>query len=470
MDTAHPYQGLTLDEIIEITASDAAHAPDLREQGKGLKMLADKLDESVNNLIVARSGAMDGFEGDSAQKMIYRATRLVVRGSEGHTAIRAQHQIFFDLSDQTELTHQRMLELREKRDNALANAAPEERKEIRKKYTVEARDYMRETTSGYIQSLRSSDRMKWYTGPRVSRDGEAGGPNGFEDHTTTGPTLGQTGDNGPVLQSGTAVISAEVQVGPAQGTGGTTGVHNGTGLGLFGAGTSAGAGRKRKKSSKRNKRQEPAGATERGGTSQFMPHRDVVPPVIGAHNAGESDQAGPAQRRDGLVPPVIGARGPMMGTGMHGMAAPSQSGGGQTPRTPTPWSSVARPSAPKTIRNSGAGTRAAVVRPQPAEGRVIRGGVGRNLAAPERTDFTRQPKERHGDPDNPNRAVIRNSRALVPEPAPSPRPVARSSHPKWEPESPVVEPVIRGSEADTQEHDHDPGPFLAHYNIGRNSY
>lgn len=468
MNTGNPYQELDLDQIIKITASDAAHAPDLREQGKGLNLLADKLDESINNIAAARAGAMDGFEGDSAQKMIYRATRLVVRGSEGHTAIRDQHHIFFGLSDQAEVTHQVMLALRDERDKALANAAPEERKEIREKYTVEARDYMRETTSGYIQSLRSTDRMKWYAGPRVSRDGEAGGPNGFEDHTTTGPTLGQTGENGPMLQSGTGVVSAEVQVGPAQGTGGTTGVHNGTGLGLFGAGTSAGSGRKRKKSSKRDKRQESAGATEPSGdNSQFTPRRDVVPPVIGARDAGEAPGPGPGptHRNDGLVPPVVGNRGPMMGMGMHGAAGASQPGGSQAPRTPAPQSPTVRPPEPRSIGNCGAGVRVPP-RPQPAQGKVFPDGAVRKLVKPQRADFARQPKQRHGDQDNLNRAVVRNSRALAPEPMPPPRPVERSTHPQWKPEKPVVEPVIRG--ADVEDYDHDPGPFLAPYNIGRN--
>ncbi|HIV58188.1 MAG TPA: hypothetical protein H9902_09555 [Candidatus Stackebrandtia faecavium] len=463
MNTGNPYQELDLDQIIEITASDAAHAPDLREQGKGLKLLADKLDESVNNLAVARSGVKDGFDGDAAQKMVFRATRLVVRGSEGHVAIRDQHQIFFELSVQAEVTHQRMLELREERDNKLSNAAPEEHEAIHKKYTVEARDYMRETTSGYIESLRSSERMKWYAGPRVPRDGEDGGPNGFEDHTTTGPSLGQ---NGPILQSGTGIISAEVQVGPSQsGTGGSTGVHNGTGVGLFGTGT-AGSSRKRKKSAKGDRRQQHAGATGSSEDSPFTPRRDVVPPVIGARNSGESAGGGRARRTDGLVSPVLGGRGPMMGMGMHGMTGASQPGGGQAPRTPTPQSPKVRPPEPKSIGNSGAGTRAPA-RPQPVRGKAFPDGAVRRLIMPERTDFTRQPKLRHGDEDNLNRAVVRNSRALTPEPERQPRPVERSTHPQWKPEKPVVEPVIRRTDA--EDYDHDPGPFLAHYNIGRNS-
>ncbi|HZE38938.1 MAG TPA: hypothetical protein VE172_09020, partial [Stackebrandtia sp.] len=90
-----------------------------------------------------------------------------------------------------------------------------------------------------------------------------------------------------------------------------------------------------------------------------------------------------------------------------------------------------------------------------AAGRVIRGGTPGEPHRGEPTEFVRKPKDRHGDPDTPNRAVIRNSLALPvapptpPEPAPAAGVVRARRH---------VEP---------EPLDHDPGPYLTNYNLGR---
>ncbi|MGH8877465.1 MAG: hypothetical protein ACRD0P_09010 [Stackebrandtia sp.] len=462
MNTAHPYQELNLDEIIEITASDAAHAPDLREQGKGLKMLADKLDESVNFLIAARAGAESGFEGISAQKMLHRTTRLVARGSEGHASLRGQPDVFFAISNQAEITHQRMLELRSERDDKLASSPAGEHESIREKYTHEARDYMRETTSGYVDSLRSTDWMKSYSGPRQPRDGEGEGPKGFMDHTTPGPSLGQSGtDFGPSLQNGTALVGPETH-NSQQNVATQPRPQPSTGMGMVGFGMNQSG---KNKSKNKKKRRDETVQTE---STEFQPRQQVVPPVIGARDtAGDVREQGPTHRGDGLLPPVIGTRPtPMWAPGMSGARPAPARSASAVPRTPS-----SRPNAPsKTFGNTGAGARAVPSRPHPAEGRVFRGGNG-TPQRPAEPEYTRQPKLRHGDGDNPNRAVIRNSRALTPEPAPTAKPAETPAHPEWRPERPVVAAVIRNRRPTetVEEHDHDPGPYLTHYNLGRSA-
>ncbi|HZE39130.1 MAG TPA: hypothetical protein VE172_10005, partial [Stackebrandtia sp.] len=198
------FRDLGLDDILEITANDAAHAPALREQGKGLKKLSDQLDASVTAALAARAGIEGRFEGASGQELHHRATRLVERGSQGHAALREQPGVFFELSDQAEVTHQRVLELRDERDAKLAHAPHGDHTEIRSTYDEHARQYMRQTTAGYVRSLRRADWMRGYTGPRVPRDGESNGPKGFAEHNTAGPSLSHVG---PTLQSGSVGLA-----------------------------------------------------------------------------------------------------------------------------------------------------------------------------------------------------------------------------------------------------------------------
>lgn len=485
MNDEHPYQELGLDEILQITASDAAHAPQLREQGKGLKALADRLDKSVDAMLLARASAETGFEGRSASELHERATGLVTRGSEGHAALRDQPEIFFALSDQAEATHQRMLELRGERDAKLEQAPPDERAGIRESYTVQARDYMRETTSGYVKALRRSDWMTGYNGPRVPRDGEAGGPKGFVDHNTPGPSLNGFdigGGGGPQLQSG-PTLAPEL---------GNNLNNGGTGHGpvlkqqswiAFGS-VGVKNGRNPKKKRKDTERHD--GKTDFDGPVK----RDVLPPVIGSRPEPEmaavepapaprsdatvpsvigsresaiaAEQREPLPRNDGLVSPVIGMRPGMMG----GMGMGPMVGGG----APAPQGSApSRPQPAPVVRRSFATNTAAGVRsagqPQPqlqhsAEGRVFRSEPAPGAPETVRDDgpaasapYTRAPKPVHGGPDNVNRAVIRNSRAFA-------RPPADESP------SRETEPEQQWRRA-PEEPEFETGPFITHYNLGR---
>ncbi|ADD40586.1 hypothetical protein [Stackebrandtia nassauensis] len=476
------FTGLNLDEILEITGTDSAHSDELRRQGAGLKALSDKLDESIGAMASANNGVESTFDGASARALMESMLTLMRRGSEGHQALRAQPDVFFNLSAESNATHRHMLALREEREDWLDRwrRNPADPKvlakfggkagadgmyhAIRDEYDVEARQFMRRTTGGYVDSVKSLQSMQPYDGPRLPREDEANGPRGFRDLTTAGPSLGTRGavDSEPTLQSAaTLVPEATSAQGPAQAQ--VRQPIMTTDMGMLGAG-----GPKPPKAKKKDRKDDDK---DENRNSLEPATQQTTAPVIGSREgtAAENRETTPVQRHDGLLPPVIGARPGAIG--VTGRAAGVPGGGKPTPPPPQ----VPR----RTFTGNVSGVRA-VARQYPAEGRIFRGGTtdgggGQERPAP---GYTRQPKAVHGDTDNPNRAVVRNSRAFGAEAAPPPvepqpfEPTAESSRPsserEWQTSRPVVAPVIRSRpHVEPEEVEHEPGPFLTHYNLGR---
>lgn len=345
------YDGLSLEDIMEITAADAANSGAIKDQAHEARRLATQLSEAqksfehafgrINGSIEDQAQPVAGdrlmrsaFAGETADATKNQTVTLFWTTGAGRVGIEAQPRVFEELGHTVTSTHTAMAGIKSERDQWIDLLAtdPDDpqlqakygpgadpaalKTAINADYDGQARDHMQSVANGYLALVNELPEVQVYQGPRAPGPDESGGEDGggYRNHASGGDGDTSRGDNlhsrpGPSLSrysGGTTHTTSD----PGRAT-----PYSPVEFPDYRSGPDLQSGLPQTVTPTPNIPSGPAVPTGPGPGNPFIPNPQVIPPVIGSRGPTggirQSTSPGnnalrPASR--GLVRPVIGER------------------------------------------------------------------------------------------------------------------------------------------------------------------